>query len=68
METTNERIDEAYDQGPLNLDQGEQWLRRTSQQVKELPMEAKQQWIRSVELARVPYDRDTVQEYRAMQH
>jgi hypothetical protein len=64
----NERIDEEYDQGPLNLDQGEQWLRRTSQQVKELPMEAKQQWIRSVELARVPYDRDTVQEYRAMQH
>ena len=47
----NERIDEEYDQGTLNLDQGEQWLRRTSQQVKELPMEAKQQWIRSVELA-----------------
>jgi hypothetical protein len=66
--TANERIDEEYDQGPLNLDQGEQWLRRSSQQVKDLPMEAKQQWIRSVELARVPYDRDTVQEYRAMHH
>jgi hypothetical protein len=52
----NEQIDDKYDQGTLNLDQGEQWLCRTSQQVKELPMEAKQQWLRSVELARVPTD------------
>jgi hypothetical protein len=41
----NEQIDKEYNQGPLNLDQGEQWLCHTSQQVKELPMEAKQQWI-----------------------
>ena len=62
----DEHIDKEYNQGPLNLDQGEQWLCRTLQQVKERPMEAKQQWIKSVEIARVTYDCNTVQEYRAM--
>ncbi len=64
----NSQIDAEYDQGPLNLDEGSQWLRRTSQEVKALPIQAKQQWLRSVELARQPYDRDTVTEYRSMQH
>ena len=62
----NALINEEYDQGPLNLDEGEQWLRRTSQEVKSLPIQAKHQWLRSVELARLPYDRDTVTEYRTM--
>jgi hypothetical protein len=65
-EALNSRIEDEYDQGPLHLDEGAQWLRRTTQAVKNLPIEAKQQWLRSVELARRTYDRDTAAEYREM--
>jgi hypothetical protein len=37
----NWQIDKEYEQGPLNLDYGDQWLRRTSRQVKELSIEVK---------------------------
>jgi hypothetical protein len=65
-EAANRMIEDEYDQGPLHLDEGSHWLRRTPQAVKDLPIDAKQQWLRSVELARRTYDRDTAEEYRSM--
>jgi hypothetical protein len=64
----NWQIDKEYNQSPLNLDSGNQWLWCTSsQQVKDLLIEAKQQWLQSVEVARLPYDHDTIEEYCSMQ-
>jgi hypothetical protein len=64
----NSSIEDKYDQGPLHLDEGAQWLWRTTQAVKDLLIEAKQQWLRSVELARRTYDRATAAEYRSMRN
>jgi hypothetical protein len=66
-DAVNRKIDQEYDQGPLDLDSGNQWLWLTSQQVKDLSIEAKQQWLWTVELVRLLYDHNTIEGYRSMQ-
>lgn len=58
-------IEDEYEKGLEDLND-DRWLKRTVQQVKQLPLENKQQWLRSIQLARQPFDRDSTSEYRSM--
>jgi len=60
------QIEEEYARGYENLLRKDyKWLRQSLQTVKKLPIENKLQWIESVRLARIRFDRDTVAQFQS---
>jgi ribonuclease HI len=64
----DQQIDEEYDRGYINLLRKDyKWLTQPLRTVKKLPIEDKLQWIESVRLARLRFDRDSVAQFQSFQ-
>jgi hypothetical protein len=60
------QIDEEYERGYINLLRKDyKWLTQPLRTVKKLPIEDKLQWIESVRLARIRFDRDSVAQFQS---
>ena len=60
------KIDEEYEQGYTNLMQSDyKWLKQPLRTVKKLSIEHKLQWIESVRLARIRFDRYSVAQFQS---